>query len=778
MHTASEIRRIAFLGDYLPRKCGIATFTADVCESVATEYPGTECFVVPVNDVEGGYEYPARVRFEIEEQDISSYHRAAEFLNMTNVGVVSLQHEFGIYGGPSGAHVLPLLRSLKMPVVTTLHTILRQPNAEQRRVMQELVALSTRMVVMTQHGRELLQEVFDAPAEKIDVIPHGIPDMPFIDPAFFKDKFGVEGKLVMLTFGLLSPSKGIEHALNALPEILKEFPDLVYIILGATHPNLVRDQGEAYRFSLERLARKNKVEKNVIFYNQFVAIEELKEFIGAADIYITPYLNEAQITSGTLAYAFGAGKAVISTPYWHARELLAEDRGVLVPFADPKAIANEVLKLLRDEPSRHVMRKNAYKLGREMVWSNVARLYMRSFEQARLERAVMSRKSFAIKTLDQQRRQLPFFKLDHLLRMTDSTGIFQHATFTVPNFGEGYCTDDNARAFMLTILLEDLGEQPTQVRNLASTYLAFLNYAFDRTTKHFRNFMSFDRKWLEDKGSEDSNGRALWALGTCLGRSRRKSFQSLAGQLFNRALPSALEFNSPRTWAFALLGIHQYSRRLSGDRLANQTRDTLTQRLMEGFEQAKGENWPWCEDAVTYDNPRLAQALILSGVASGQNHVLDTGLKALRWLVDLQTSPEGYFRPIGCSGFYRRGELRADFDQQPIEANAMVSACLDAYRVTSETWWYEQAARAFEWFLGWNDLGLELYSPSSGGCYDALHVDRVNQNQGAESLLSFLLSLAEMNLAEVDVTTYNPPAPPLDVISLEPSLAETVSAKA
>src|SRR5215470_5349306 len=429
MPSASEIRKLAFLGNYLPRKCGIATFTADLCESIAAEFPRTQCFAVPVNDLEEGYEYPSAVRFEIPEQEPAAYDRAAEFLNNSNVGAVSLQHEFGIFGGPAGGHIIPLLRSLKMPVVTTLHTILRQPNTEQRRVTHELLAHSTRVVVMSQVGQELLQEIYDAPPEKVDVIPHGIPDMPFVDPAFFKDKFGVEGKLVVLTFGLLSPSKGIEHVLNALPAILKEFPNLVYIVLGATHPNLVREQGETYRFSLERLARKNKVEKNVIFYNRFVDIEELKEFIGAADLYITPYLNEGQITSGTLAYAFGAGKAVVSTPYWHAAELLAEERGVIVPFSDPKAIAREVLNLLHDEPRRHLLRKNAYLMGREMIWSNVARQYMNSFEQARLQRAVLSRKAFNIKTLDEQPRQLPELKLDHLVRMTDSTGVFQHAAF-------------------------------------------------------------------------------------------------------------------------------------------------------------------------------------------------------------------------------------------------------------------------------------------------------------------------------------------------------------
>src|SRR2546423_13272251 len=362
--TPSEIRMIAFLGDYLPRKCGIATFTSALLTATATEYPQTECFAVPVNDIEGGYEYPKTVRFEVEEQDLASYQRAADFLNIANADIVCLQHEFGIFGGPAGSHVLALLRELKMPVVTTLHTVLRDPNVEQRRVMQELVARSTRLIVMTERGQRMLQEIYQAPPAKIDLIPHGIPDIPFVDPNYYKDQFGVEGRRVLLTFGLLSPNKGIEHVLNALPRILAEFPDVVYIVLGATHPNELREQGEAYRLSLERLAKKNKIQKNVIFYNRFVELDELKEFIGAADLYVTPYLNEAQVTSGTLAYTFGSGKVVVSTPYWHAAELLAEDRGVLVPFADSAAIAREVLALLRDEPRRQAMRKNAYKLGR------------------------------------------------------------------------------------------------------------------------------------------------------------------------------------------------------------------------------------------------------------------------------------------------------------------------------------------------------------------------------------------------------------------------------
>ena len=757
MKEPSEVRKIAFLGDHLPRKCGIATFTTDLLAAVAAAHPQSQCLAVSVNDIRGGYDYPEVVRFEIEEQDLSSYLRAADFLNISNVDIVCLQHEFGIFGGPAGGHILALLRELRMPIVTTLHTVLLEPKADQRRVMDGIVSLSTRLVVMSERGKEMLQDIYHAPPAKIDLIPHGIPDVSFVDPTYFKDQFGVEGKTVLLTFGLLSPGKGIEYVLNALPAILEHFPEAVYIVLGATHPNELREHGEAYRLSLEILAKKNKVDKNVIFYNQFVDIENLKEFIGAADLYITPYLNEAQITSGTLAYAFGAGKAVVSTPYWHAAELLADDRGVLVPFADAPAMAREVIGLLRDDTRRHAMRKNAYKIGREMVWSNAAQQYMRSFECSRLEVAAPSRRFLATKTLDQKPRELPKMKLSHLSRMTDSTGVFQHAVFTVPNFAEGYCTDDNARAFILSLLLGELGEDPESVRTLATTSVAFLHHAFDLNTHRFHNHLSFDRHWLDQQGSEDSHGRALWALGAGVGRSPFRSFHMMAGQLFALALPALTGFTSPRAWAFGLIGIHEYLRRLSGDSLVNQTREILIGRLMDHFKSNAQPDWQWFEAELSYDNAKLAHALILSGQAAGQEDVLARGLQALRWLTELQMSEKGHFRPIGSNGFYRRGGTRADFDQQPIEAHAMISACLDAYRATGDSWWYEKAQRAFDWFIGWNDLGLELYCPETGGCRDGLHVDRVNGNQGAESTLAFLMSLAEMRLAQDVLTSFEGP---------------------
>ncbi len=750
METAETIKNIAFLGDYVPRQCGIATYTSDICEAVATQFPRCQCVVGAVNDRPEGYDYPARVRFEIDEKELDSYRRAADFLNINNVEVVSVQHEFGIYGGPAGSHLLAFLRDVHMPVVTTLHTVLQEPNPDQRVVMKQLDILSNRFIVMTDRGQRFLQEIYGVAREKIDVIPHGIPDIPFIDSNFNKDQFGVEGKTVLLTFGLLSPNKGIEYVIEALPAILAEHPNVVYIVLGATHPNLLAREGESYRIKLERLSEDRCVTGNVIFYNRFVTIGELKEFIGAADIYITPYLNESQITSGTLAYSFGAGKAVISTPYWHAKELLANARGILVPFSNPEAIASGVNRFLSDPVLMTATRKRAWKLGREMIWSVVAQRHMESFERARASLGGSPRKSFAVRTLDNRPYQLPPLKLDHLLRMTDNTGIFQHAIFNVPNFAEGYCTDDNARAYILTLLLEETTSLVTQgqFEHLASIYLAFLWDAFDQVTCRFRNFMSHQRRWLEHQGSEDSHARALWAAGTALGRSKNEGHRNLCALLFQRGLPTVEGFSSPRAWAFALLGIHEYLRAFSGDRWVNQLREVLTNRLVEMFRINSSDDWMWFEPVAAYDNAKISQAMILSGYWTSRGDVVDLGLRSLRWLVEQQKAERGHFAPIGSNGFWIRGEERARFDQQPVEAHAMIAACVEAYALTRDASWHRAARRCFDWFLDRNDLGLPLYDPSTGGCRDALHQDRVNQNQGAESTLAFHLSRVEMTRAE------------------------------
>jgi glycosyltransferase involved in cell wall biosynthesis len=757
MTDTAKIQKIAVVGDYLPRKCGIATFTHSLYQALVEQYPETECFVAPVNDTHEGYEYPPEVRFEFSENDLSSYQRTAEYLNFSNVDVISLQHEFGLFGGSAGSFVLALLRDLRIPVVTTLHTILDKPDPQQRRVLREIDALSARLVVMTERGRRLLTEHYGIHQDKIDVIAHGIPDLPFVDPNFYKDQFGVEGKQVLLTFGLLSPNKGIETALRALPEIVKAFPDLVYIILGATHPNLMREHGETYRLGLERLAQELGIKRNVSFYNRFVELDELKEFLSAADIYITPYLNVAQITSGTLAYAFGCGKAVISTPYWHAEELLADDRGVLVPFGDSQALAREVIGLLKDDTRRHAMRKRAYLLGREMVWSRVAEQYMESFDRARRARHTTARR-LGVRTLDEKRLELPMLRMDHVLRMSDATGMFQHAVCSFPSYEHGYCTDDNARALIASVLFDETEREAPGLTRVEEVYASFLHYAFDPEKKRFRNFMSFDRRWLEETGSEDSQGRAIWALGTCVGRSQNRELQSWAAHLFENALPPLLETSSPRTWAYTLLGIYEYFRRLSGDRVAAQARDVLTQRLTDLFDLHSADDWPWFEPVLSYANARLPQVLILSGQWMNNPRASEIGLRSLRWLCEQQTAPAGHFRPIGSSGFYPRGGKRAEFDQQPIEAHATVSACLQAYRSTHDTYWYERARTAFEWFLGRNDLGLPLYNSITGGCCDGLHVDRVNQNQGAESTLSYVIALTEMELIENELRVFEKPA--------------------
>lgn len=749
----SAIKRIAFIGNYLPRQCGIATFTTDLCEAIAAEHSDTTCIAVPVNDIEGGYAYPARVRFELTEKDLESYRRAADFLNINSVDLVCLQFEYGIFGGRSGSHILALLRDLRVPIVTTLHTILREPDAHQRRVLIEVAGLSDRLVVMSKRGAEFLQEIYHISPDKIDLIPHGIPDLPFVDPSFHKDLFGVEGKIVLLSFGLLSANKGIENVISALPAILAKHPNVVYFIVGATHPHILRHEGETYRFSLQWLAQEKGVEGQVIFYNRFVSLEELVEFIGAADIYITPYLNPAQIVSGTLAYTVGAGKAVISTPYWHAEEMLAEERGALVPFRDPAALAEQVIDLLDNEARRHGMRKRAYLYGRDMIWPQVARRYMESFQRARAERRHFTPPGFVVKALDKRPVELPPIKLDHLRRMTDDTGMFQHAIFTVPNYNEGYTIDDNARALTVSTLLEELGSEETA--DLMSRYFAFVWYAFNSKTGRFRNFMNYQRNWLEENGSDDSHGRALWALGTVLGRSNTPALQNMAGWVFEKASPAVLDTTSPRAWGFALIGINEYLQRFAGDRTIAQIREVLAGRLFELYRKNRVGAWRWYEESLTYCNAALPHALLMCGQGIPNNDMTEAGLESLNWLADVQRAEAvgGHFVPIGSNGFYQRGGARARFDQQPVEAQAMVSACLEAHRLTGDKIWYKEARRAFDWFLGRNDLDLPIYDPTTGGCRDGLHPDRANQNQGAESSLAFLQAVLELRLAETTLAS-------------------------
>jgi hypothetical protein len=586
------------------------------------------------------------------------------------------------------------------------------------------------------------------PEQRIDIIPHGIPDVPFIDPNFYKDQLGVEGKIVLLTFGLLSPNKGVETVINALPSILKRFPNTVYVVLGSTHPNVIRENGESYRLSLQRVARARGVEQNVIFHDRFVSSEELNEFIGAADIYLTPYLSRNQIVSGTLAYTVGAGKAVISTPYWYAEELLDDGCGVITPFGDADKIATAVCNLLANEAQRHAMRKRAYLKGREMIWPTVASQYMKSFERAREERLRKPRMVFFAKTLDQEPAELPPIKIKHLRDLTDDTGILQHAIFNVPNYDEGYTTDDNARALVVSALLEELGDHPSTVKSLASRFFAFLWHAYNQKTGRFRNFFTYDRRWMEEIGPEDSHGRALWGLGTILGHAQDAGFNGLASRLFVLALPAVLQFSSPRAWAFTLIGLDGYLGKFSGDWTAQSTRKTLLEKLLDLYKHTSSSDWVWFEDSLAYSNASLPHALLAAGRRMGRDDAVKVGLETLEWLANIQRAEQGHFIPIGSNGFYSRGGEKARFDQQPIEASTMVSACLEAFRLTGDSTWHEEASRAFEWFLGRNDLGIPLYDPVTGGCRDGLHANRVNENQGAESSLAYIHALLELRLAD------------------------------
>ncbi len=743
---AGSIRKVAFVGTHLPRRCGIATFTSDLSTTIAQSAPDIECMVVAMNDPGKSYTYPPSVRFEIAEGELAGYRRAAQFVNANDADVVSVQHEYGIFGGKAGSHVVSFLRELRVPIVTTLHTILTAPNPDQRASLEEVIALSERVVVMSSHGKQTLCEVHRTPEEMIDIIPHGIPSA--VLGLVSKDRLGLADQRVILTFGLLSPDKGIEYVIDAMPAILRDHPTATFVVVGATHPHVKERHGEAYRLSLATRARRLNVEGHVIFHDRFVSDVELADFLTAADVYVTPYLNPDQSTSGTLARAVAAGKAVISTPYWHARELLGDDRGILVPVRDAEALGRAVNVLLGDEARRSTLGRRAAEAGRSMAWPVVGNLYLKSFEAARTE----ERRSRRTRTLPPGAIppfDLPEMNLDHLRAMTDPTGLLQHASFVIPRYEEGYCLDDNARALLLMALLENSGvADPKLIRELSSRYLAFVAYAFDGRRRRFRNFMSYSRTWSEEVGSEDSHGHAVWSLGSTIGHATDPGRASVGGDLFQSALPPILEFSSPRAWAFGLLGIDEYLRAFEGDSGVQALRRTLVGRLVDLFNRVSSPDWRWFENSLTYANARLAQAVIVSGTAMGSEEITKVGLDALEWLASTQISADDCFAPVGSNGFYERGGKKAAYDQQPVEAGCMVSASLDALRASRQPIWAEHACRAFDWFLGQNHLQRPVYDAATGGCRDGLHVDRANENQGAESTLCFLLALAEMRASD------------------------------
>jgi glycosyltransferase involved in cell wall biosynthesis len=756
-----DIKSVAVIGNYLPRQCGIATFTTDLVEGLSAEAPDINCWTVAMNDRPEGYHYPGKVRFEINQNKLSDYSTASQFINISQTDIVCVQHEYGLFGGPAGSHLLKLLADLRMPVVTTLHTVLKDPAPEYRHVMCKLSELSDKMVVMSRKASEFLKDIYAVPEDKIAFIHHGIHDTPFIDPSFDKDKFGVEGKKVLLTFGLLSANKGIENVLQALPAVIQKHPDVVYIILGATHPHVLKADGDAYRIMLQQLVRKLDIGEQVIFQNRFVELKELCEFLGIADIYLTPYPDEAQITSGTLAYAMGTGKAVISTPYWYATEMLDEDRGRIVPFHNPDAMAAQIIDLLGNDVERHAMRKKAYLFSRDAVWNEVSRKYLRLFSEVRQIRTrnPRPRHSYVENIKAITKFELPEIKLNHLKAFTDDTGILQHANYTIPDRIHGYCTDDNARA----LLAAAMGQRylPTNgwgLDALSGHYLGFLLYAYNEKKGRFRNFMTYSRQWLEEIGSEDAHGRALWCLGKAVAFLGNPGHLAMSTTLFNQALPAAERFHSPRAIAFCLVGMHAYLDKFSGDSEVRRIRRVLANRLFDQFKNQATDDWPWLEKALNYANGKLPHALLLSGQGMQRSDMIDMGLKALKWLLVVQTEDK-HFVPIGSNGWYAQGGPRARFDQQPVEANAMVEGCVEAFNLTRDHTWFENAAMCFNWFLGQNDLNMPLYDAKTGGCRDGLMADGINQNQGAESSLAWLLSLMTLQKLYADEILAQPSSP-------------------
>jgi len=740
-----KTKKIAVIGNYLPRQCGIATFTTDLCDALAGQMTHVEenLIAVVMDDTDAGYDYPARVKFQIRAHSQSDYLRAAEFVNFHKFDVAILQHEFGIFGGDNGAHVMHLIQNLRMPIITVLHTVLSKPTEGQRIIIQELARYSEFLVVMAHHARTLLHEVYGIEEKEITFIPHGIPDVPFERADPFRRKLGIADKKVLLTFGLLSPGKGLETMLDAMPGIIAEHPESLYIILGKTHPHVIGAAGDSYRQSLYQQVRRLKIDKHVLFENSFVDLDTLTQYIRSADVYVTPYVSEDQIVSGTLAYAVGIGAVTVSTPYWYAKEILAEGRGQLVPFADSKAMGREINTLLSHEDIALDMRKKGYQHGRSMIWSKVAQDYIALTDKA-LARAIdRPIPQYAERADVRIIKELPDFNLQHMKVMTDGTGILQHAKYSVPDRTHGYCVDDNARALIVVSkyhwLLKDKSVIP-----LIQTYLSFLHYSFNPDNGRFRNFMSYDRRWLEEVGSEDSHGRSLWGLGVAIQCAPNDAIRDMAVSLFLDGLSAVEEFTFPRAWAFASVGLHAYLSRFGGDANARRVRTHLSEKLAALFKNRPLDDWQWCEDTATYANAKLPHALILSGQWIPDTDMYEKGIAVLRWLLDKQTAADGHLSIIGNANWCTREYKASTFDQQPLEAMSLIDACAEAFRATGDIAWIEEGHRCLAWFMGRNDLNMQIYDFNTGGCCDGLEATGVNANQGAESTLSWLISLLTM----------------------------------
>ncbi len=733
----STTKKVAFISSFLPRKCGIATFTSDLIKNAALSAKGGfEPLVVAMrSDNELKYNDP--VKFEVRQNVKNDYICAADYINFSHVDVVSVQHEFGLFGGEAGSYLSLLLNRLKAPVMTTLHTVLDNPSPAYHKSLVDVCKASYQVITMNKRGVDMLRDTYGIAGKKVLLIPHGIPDLPFVDNYYYKHKFGMEGRRTILTFGLLSRDKGIEVMLKAMPAIIEAEPSVLYIILGMTHPSVLKNEGESYRFSLQQMVKELGLQKHVIFHNRFVNDEELHNFLCAADIYVTPYINKERLTSGTLSFAVGTGKAVVSTPYWAAMELLAKGQGKLVQFGNSKQMAEVIVEILRDYSLFYSLRRKAYEYGRSRTWPKIGQIYWKLFSAKHLPPPVrITAKTIPAAAETISSIEMPEPSLTHLKKLTDDTGLYQHAKFTVPNRKYGYCTDDNARA-VIAVTRYYAQYPEAQALELFNTYLSFILHS-QNSDGSVRNFMNFDRTWLKDEPVSDALGRVLWALGTVMAKPPSSSYLPIIKDRFDRSV-GYVEKQYPRGMAYSILGMSDYLKQFPGASDIKRQLEIAADGLTAQYEENKFPDWQWFEDALTYDNAILPYALFVAGTAIGDKY-LEVAERTCEFLLT-NTFNGDHFSFIGCKGWYERGKTKAAFDQQPIEVASTVMMLRAAYDATQKGRYLILQRKAFDWFLGENDLHIPLYDFRTKGCSDGLMSGGVNANQGAESILSFLLSL-------------------------------------